>query len=247
MSPSLNSFGARSTLNVGGRTFTYYSLAVAGGAASAASRACRSRCASCSRTWCAPRTTSPSRRTTSPRWPPGTPERRRERDRLPARPRPHAGPHRRARDRRPRRDARRDGRPRRRPAARSTRCSPPSWSSTTRCRSTSTAPAAPSCATPSWSWSATASATPCCAGARRALTNFKVVPPDTGIVHQVNLECLARVVFQDERRRRADGLPRHRDRHRLPHDDDQRPRRARLGRRRHRGRGVAARASPARC
>ena len=43
------------------------------------------------------------------------------------------------------------------------------------------------------------------------------------------------------RRRRADGLPRHRHRHRLPHDDDQRPRRARLGRRRHRGGGVAAR------
>src|SRR5688500_2215804 len=33
-----------------------------------------------------------------------------------------------------------------------------------------------------------------------ALSNFKVVPPDTGIVHQVNLESLARVVFpaQDE-------------------------------------------------
>ncbi|MGE0686783.1 MAG: aconitate hydratase AcnA [Dehalococcoidia bacterium] len=28
-----------------------------------------------------------------------------------------------------------------------------------------------------------------------ALNNFKVVPPDTGIVHQVNLESLARVVF----------------------------------------------------
>src|ERR1700685_1670642 len=28
-----------------------------------------------------------------------------------------------------------------------------------------------------------------------ALNNFKVVPPDTGIVHQVNLEYLARVVF----------------------------------------------------
>jgi aconitate hydratase A / 2-methylisocitrate dehydratase len=28
--------------------------------------------------------------------------------------------------------------------------------------------------------------------------NFKVVPPDTGIVHQVNLEYLARVVFADE-------------------------------------------------
>jgi aconitate hydratase len=33
---------------------------------------------------------------------------------------------------------------------------------------------------------------------QQALANFKVVPPDTGIVHQVNLECLARVVFTNE-------------------------------------------------
>ena len=32
-----------------------------------------------------------------------------------------------------------------------------------------------------------------------AFRNFKVVPPNTGIVHQVNLEHLARVVFDDER------------------------------------------------
>ncbi len=32
-----------------------------------------------------------------------------------------------------------------------------------------------------------------------AFHNFKVVPPDTGIVHQVNLEYLARVVFTDEK------------------------------------------------
>jgi aconitate hydratase len=31
-----------------------------------------------------------------------------------------------------------------------------------------------------------------------AFDNFSVVPPDTGIVHQVNLEYLARVVFADE-------------------------------------------------
>ncbi len=31
-----------------------------------------------------------------------------------------------------------------------------------------------------------------------AFDNFKVVPPDTGIVHQVNLEYLARVVFINE-------------------------------------------------
>ncbi len=36
-----------------------------------------------------------------------------------------------------------------------------------------------------------------------AFDNFKVVPPDTGIVHQVNLEYLARVVFVDEERGRA--------------------------------------------
>ncbi|MBI2817637.1 MAG: aconitate hydratase AcnA [Acidobacteria bacterium] len=32
--------------------------------------------------------------------------------------------------------------------------------------------------------------------AQKAFRNFRVVPPDTGIVHQVNLEYLARVVFQ---------------------------------------------------
>jgi aconitate hydratase len=34
---------------------------------------------------------------------------------------------------------------------------------------------------------------------QKAFQNFKVVPPDTGIVHQVNLEYLARVVFTDEK------------------------------------------------
>ncbi len=37
---------------------------------------------------------------------------------------------------------------------------------------------------------------------QKAFANFRVVPPDTGIVHQVNLEHLARVVFAVE----ADGL-----------------------------------------
>jgi aconitate hydratase len=36
-----------------------------------------------------------------------------------------------------------------------------------------------------------------------AFHNFKVVPPDTGIVHQVNLEYLARVVFVDSERNLA--------------------------------------------
>jgi len=34
---------------------------------------------------------------------------------------------------------------------------------------------------------------------QRSFANFRVVPPDTGIVHQVNLEYLARVVFRAER------------------------------------------------
>ena len=95
--------------------------------------------------------------------------------------------------------------------------------------------------TPSSSSSATRSATRSCAGARARFDNFKVVPPDTGIVHQVNLEYLARVVFVDDARGQV--VPRHARRHRLAHDDDQRPRRARLGRRRHRGRGGDARAA----
>src|ERR671938_293776 len=33
---------------------------------------------------------------------------------------------------------------------------------------------------------------------QQAFADFSVVPPDTGIVHQVNLEYLARVVFTDE-------------------------------------------------
>jgi aconitate hydratase len=36
-----------------------------------------------------------------------------------------------------------------------------------------------------------------------AFDNFAVVPPDTGIVHQVNLEYLARVVFVDDERNLA--------------------------------------------
>ncbi len=39
---------------------------------------------------------------------------------------------------------------------------------------------------------------------QKAFDNFRVVPPDTGIVHQVNLEYLARVVFEKQ----ADGVTR---------------------------------------
>jgi aconitase A len=42
---------------------------------------------------------------------------------------------------------------------------------------------------------------------QKAFRNFKVVPPDTGIVHQVNLEYLARVVFVGEPAAADPGAP----------------------------------------
>jgi aconitate hydratase len=42
---------------------------------------------------------------------------------------------------------------------------------------------------------------------QQAFKNFKVVPPDTGIVHQVNLEYLARVVFANEEGGKAVAYP----------------------------------------
>ncbi len=71
----------------------------------------------------------------------------------------------------------------------------------------------------------------------QAFDGFNVVPPGIGIVHQVNLEYLAQGRVGEGRRL----LPRHARRHRLAHDDDQRARHRRLGRRRHRGRGGDAR------
>ena len=73
---------------------------------------------------------------------------------------------------------------------------------------------------------------------QNAFEDFRVVPPGTGIFHQVNLEYLGKTVFVAEQRRRVSG---HARRDRFPHHDDQRARRARLGRGRHRGRGGDAR------
>src|SRR5687767_3757515 len=42
---------------------------------------------------------------------------------------------------------------------------------------------------------------------QEAFQNFRVVPPDTGIVHQVNLEYLARVVFREEAEGRTLAYP----------------------------------------
>ncbi|CAN5773209.1 aconitate hydratase [soil metagenome] len=42
---------------------------------------------------------------------------------------------------------------------------------------------------------------------QQAFANFKVVPPNTGIVHQVNLEYLSRVVFSTDETPGGEGLP----------------------------------------
>ena len=81
-----------------------------------------------------------------------------------------------------------------------------------------------------------------------AFQNFRVVPPGTGICHQVNLEYLSQTVWTNEMADgKTDGLSRYARRHRQPHDDGQRTRRPRLGRRRHRSRSRDARASRSRC
>ena len=79
--------------------------------------------------------------------------------------------------------------------------------------------------------------------AQGSFEGFRVVPPGTGICHQVNLEYLSQTVFTAKGSAKIDGktvtgdsgLSGHGGRHRFPHHHGQRPRRARLGRRRHRG------------
>ena len=55
---------------------------------------------------------------------------------------------------------------------------------------------------------------------QHAFRALRVVPPGTGICHQVNIEHLARVVFAED----GVGVPRHAGRHRLAHPDGERPR-----------------------
>ena len=179
-----------------------------------------------------------SRRTTSRRWRRGTRRRAPEpRDAVPAGARADAGLHRRAVRRRPGGDARRDPDAGRRPephqpaAAGGPRDRPLGAGGPVRVERRVRR------STRARSSSATASATSSCAGGRRRSTNFRVVPPDTGIVHQVNLEYLAPVVVRALGRTAHGGVPGHARRHGLAHDDDQRARRAGLGRRRHRGGG----------
>ena len=58
------------------------------------------------------------------------------------------------------------------------------------------APTSLSTSTLSSNFSAIVTLSFCSNGRRKAFRKFRAVPPDTGIVHQVNLEYLASVVFR---------------------------------------------------
>ena len=153
-----------------------------------------------------------------------------------------AGFHRRSGGGRSRRDARCDERARRRPAEDQSAGAGPPRHRSQRDGRRIRQPHARSARTSSWNISATASATSSSNGAAQAFDNFQVVPPGTGICHQVNLEYVAPMRVDRRGPDRRDGrLSGHARRHRQPHDHGQRPRRARLGRRRDRGRGGDAR------
>ena len=81
---------------------------------------------------------------------------------------------------------------------RSSRSSPPSWSSTTPCRSTPSARRDSFAKNAELEFERNEERYQLLKWGQEAFEEFKVVPPDTGIVHQVNLEYLARVVFDND-------------------------------------------------
>ena len=100
--------------------------------------------------------------------------------------------------------------------------------------------------TPSSSSSATASATRSCAGARRRSTtsaSCRRTPASSTRSTSNTWRAWSSTTTATATAR----LPRHPGRHRLAHHHDQRPGRARLGRRRHRGRGGDARPAASPC
>ncbi len=124
---------------------------------------------------------------------------------------------------------------------RSTRCSRSSSSSITRCRSITSARPTRSALNADLEYHRNRERYVFLRWGQTAFRNFRVVPPETGIVHQVNIEYLARVVCREDARRRRDRVSRHGVRHRLAHDDGERPGRGGMGRRRHRSGGRDAR------
>ena len=82
---------------------------------------------------------------------------------------------------------------------RSTRSCPPSWSSTTRSRSTRFGTRDAFRVNAEKEFERNHERYAFLRWGQSAFDGFKVVPPDTGIVHQVNLEYLARVVLRERR------------------------------------------------
>ena len=120
-----------------------------------------------------------------------------------------AGLHRRALRRRSGGDARRH---RSRSAAirrRSIRCSPSSSSSITRCRSITSARPNAFALNADLEYHRNRERYVFLRWGQTAFRNFRVVPPETGIVHQVNIEYLARVVCREPRNGRTPRLSRH--------------------------------------
>ena len=114
--------------------------------------------------------------------------------------RPAPGLHRRARRGRSRRHARRHRCASAAIRNASTRCSRSSSSSTTRCRWTTSASRMRFQLNAELEFSRNKERYAFLRWGQNAFRNFRVVPPDTGIVHQVNLEYLARVVLSARRR-----------------------------------------------
>ncbi len=167
------------------------------------STVCRSRSRCSSRHWCGTLATASSATRTSPAWPAGR------------RPRPAASSP----------ATRRASCCRTSPASRrwstsprcarpwpawaatrsaSTRSCPPTWSSTTRSRSTSSPTSTPSRSTCEREYERNGERYALLRWTQEAFKNFRVVPPGRGIVHQVNLEYLASVVYTE---RTASGQP----------------------------------------
>ncbi len=171
---------------------------------STTSRACPSRSRSCSRTCCATRTarrSAPQDIEALARW--NAQGRARRRDRLHPRAGDHAGLHRRPGGRRPGRHARRDGR---RWAAMPAKINPLVPAELVIDHSVQVdvfGTAAAFARNAELEFERNRERYAFLRWGQGAFHNFRVVPPDTGIVHQVNLEYLARVVFVDDERGQA--------------------------------------------
>ena len=195
---SQNSFNTRTPITVGGDTLDIFSLPALEKAGFPERRAAAVLAEDPAREPAAPRGRAVRR---SGRHPGagrlGCPFGRAEGDRLHAGAGAAPGLHRRAGGCRPGGDARRHRQARRRSDARSTRCSRSNSSSTTPCRSTTIVERNAADLNAALEFGRNRERYTFLRWGQEAFDNFRVVPPDTGIVHQVNLEYLARVVFRE--------------------------------------------------